>query len=120
MKKIINALTALCLITLVGCAGGVNPAIGTWDLALTTPLGALPAVLVMNENGTGSVASEALGSAQISDIVYDGNQISFPLDLNIQEDVTLSLQVSASVTGDTLEGEAVSDFGPFAITGNRQ
>jgi hypothetical protein len=120
MKKVINGLMALCLIILVGCAGGVSPAVGTWDLALATPLGSLPAVLVMSENGAGSLSSAELGSAQISDIVFDGNLVSFPLDLEIQEDVTLSLQFSATIAGDMLEGEATSDFGPFAVTGSRQ
>jgi hypothetical protein len=32
----------------------------------------------------------------------------------------LSLQFSATIAGDMLEGEATSDFGPFAVTGSRQ
>ena len=119
MKKIVNGLMAICLVTLIGCAGGGSPAIGTWNIEMTSPLGPLPAVLVINEDGTGNLSSENLGDAQISGIAFDGNAINFPLNLDVLG-TAIALQFSGTVTGDALEGVVQSDFGPLAITGSRQ
>ncbi|HJO11416.1 MAG: hypothetical protein QGG67_20825 [Gammaproteobacteria bacterium] len=119
MKNIINGLMALCLVTLVGCAGGGSPAVGAWDIAMNTPIGDLEVVLTINEDGTGTMSSDALGEAALSGIVFDGNAVNFAADIDAQGQ-TLTMEFSGSVEGDVLEGEFGTDFGALSVSGNRQ
>lgn len=52
-----------------------------------------------------------------SDIVVNGNELSFKR--NITGDFAFTLNYKLTVDGDTLKGEATSDFGPAPITGTR-
>lgn len=86
---------------------------------MNTPLGALPAILTLNEDGTGSMAADALGEAPIDGITYDGNIVTFVAEVDAQG-TTLVLEFSGTVEGDSIEGEFDSDFGAFGVTGTRQ
>ena len=119
MKKLIRGWLALSLGVLVGCAASTPPAVGVWGVEMNTPLGALPATLTINADGSGMMEADGLGEAPISGITFDGNSLAFDADVNAQGQ-SLTLQFSGSVDGDSLNGEFGSDFGAFGVTGDRQ
>lgn len=119
MKKVISGLLVVSLALLVGCAAGTNPAVGAWDIQMNTPLGDMPAVLTINEDGSGSMSADGLGSAPLSGIMVDGNAVNFAAEVDAQGQ-TLVLDFSGTIDGDSLSGEFGSDFGAFGVTGTRQ
>lgn len=119
MRKITGGLLLVALAFLVGCAASTPPAVGVWEVEMNTPLGALPATLTMNEDGSGSMSAQGLGATPLSGIMYDGNAVTFDAEVDAQGQ-TLMLEFEGSVVGDSLAGEFGSDFGAFAVTGTRQ
>jgi hypothetical protein len=119
MKKLVSGLIALTLTVLVGCATSVPPAVGVWTVEMNTPLGALPATLTVNADGTGLMVADGLGEAPISGITFDGNSMNFEAEVDAQGQ-TLLLEFNGTVEGDTVAGAFGSDFGDFAVTGTRQ
>lgn len=120
MKKLIRGLMVLSFATLVACAaGGPAPGVGVWGIEMNTPLGAVPATLTLNADGSGNMSADQLGDAPISGIVYEGNTIEFEAEIDAQG-TTLLLEFTGTVDGDTLAGEFGSDFGAFEVTGSRQ
>jgi len=119
MKKIISVWLILSLAVLVGCAAATPPAVGAWDVEMNTPLGALPATLTLNADGSGSMSADGLGEAPISGITYDGNSVSFDAEVDAQGQ-SLVLEFNGSVDGNSLDGEFGSDFGAFGVSGSRQ
>ena len=120
MKKLMSGLLVLSLATLVCCvAGGAPPAGGVWGVEMNAPLGDFPAVLTLNEDGTGTMAADALGEAPIDGIVYDGNMVTFTAEVDAQGQ-TLVLEFVGTVEGGSLEGAFDSDFGSFGFAGTLQ
>ena len=117
MKKLIGGSIMAFLLVLAGCAS-TNPAVGAWDIEMQTPLGAMPAVLTISEDGTGSMAGD-LGVQELSGIQVDGNNINFSTSIDAQGQ-SISLTFSGSVEGDLMVGEFGSDFGSFSVSGTRQ
>ena len=119
MKTFTSGLLAMALALLVGCAASTPPAVGVWAVEMNTPLGALPATLTINEDGTGTMAADGMGSAPISGINFDGNALAFDAEIDAQGQ-TIVLEFSGSVEGDSMSGEFGSDFGAFGVTGTRR
>lgn len=119
MKKLVSGLLVVTLAFLVGCAAGTNPAVGAWNIEMNTPLGALPAVLTINADGSGSMSADGLGEAPLTGIMVDGNAVNFSAEVDAQGQM-LVLEFSGTVEGDALSGEFDSDFGAFGVTGSRQ
>jgi len=119
MKKLISGLLVVSVVFLVGCAAGTNPAVGAWNIEMNTPLGAMPAVLTINADGSGSMSADGLGSAPLSGIMVDGNAVTFEASVDAQGQ-SLVLDFTGTVDGDSLAGEFGSDFGAFGVTGTRQ
>ena len=116
MKKLISGLLVLSLAILVGCAAGTPPGVGVWDVEKNTPLGALPATLTLNADGSGSMNADGLGEAPITGVTYDANSINFQAAVDAQGQ-SLVLEFSGAVDGDSLEGSFDSDFGQFGVYG---
>lgn len=119
MKKILAGSFAAVVLFLAGCAASVAPGVGAWNISMNTPVGAMPAVLTMNADGSGSMAADGLGETAISGITFDGNAVNFSADIDAQGQ-SLTLTFSGTVDGDALTGEFGSDFGAFGVTGTRQ
>ena len=96
MKKILNGWFAVTLLVLVGCAASTPPAVGVWNVEMNTPLGALPATLTLNADGTGMMGSDQLGEAPIDGVMYDGNSVSFSAEVDAQGQ-TLVLDFSGTI-----------------------
>ena len=118
MKILKSGWLVLSLAILVGCAAATPPGVGVWGVEMNTPLGALPAVLTLNADGSGSMSADGLGDAPISGVMYDGNSINFEAEIDAQGQ-TLVLVFTGTVDGDSLEGEFGSDFGAFGVSGTR-
>lgn len=109
------------LAVLVGIAGcNRNPAgVGVWDVSMNTPLGMMDATLTLNADGSGSMSTLELGEAPLEGAVYDGNNVSFDIEVDAQGQVVV-LGFNGQVDGDAINGQFSSDFGSFAATGTRQ
>ena len=118
MKKLLSGWM-LTLAVLVGCAAGTPPGVGVWSVEMNTPLGALPATMTLNADGSGVMAADGMGEAPISGVTYDGNGIAFTAEIDAQGQ-SLVLEFTGTVDGDSLSGEFGSDFGAFGVTGSRQ
>lgn len=55
----------------------------------------------------------------ISDVMVDGNTLTFKRELKLDQG-PMTLSYTAMVDGDTMTGQAHTDFGPIPITGTRQ
>ncbi len=119
MKKLVSGLLVLFLSVLVGCAAGAPPpASGVWGIELNSPLGALPATLTLNPDGSGAVASDLL-NAPLSGITYEGSAATFTAEVEVQGQ-QIVLEFTGTAEGDALVGEFDSDFGAMGVTGIRQ
>jgi len=118
MNRFLNAIVAVCLLVLVSCASSVNPAVGSWNISLDTPMGQFPAVMTIAADGTGSFNSDLAPSMPISGITFNGNAVNFSTDVEAQG-MQLTLVFNAEINGDTLSGELGTDFGDMAVTGTR-
>tara|TARA_B100002003_G_scaffold202570_1_gene194818 strand:+ start:92 stop:451 length:360 start_codon:yes stop_codon:yes gene_type:complete len=119
MKKLLSGWLVLSLAVLVGCAAATPAGVGVWGIEMNTPLGAVPATLTLNADGSGSMSADQLGDAPISGVIFDGNSIAFEAAIDAQGQ-SLVLEFTGNVDGDSLEGEFGSDFGAFGVSGNRQ
>ena len=119
MKKLTSGLLALALTVLVGCAASTPAGVGVWSIEMNTPLGAMPATLTINEDGSGSMAADGMGSAPLSGIAFDGNSVAFSASIDAQGQ-SITLDFTGAVSGDSISGEFGSDFGAFGVTGTRQ
>ena len=118
MKNFKSGWLVLTLALLAGCAASTPPGVGMWNVEMNTPLGALPATLTLNADGSGVMGSDQLGEAPIDGVTYDGNTIAFDAEIDAQGQ-TLVLEFTGTVDGDSLSGEFGSDFGAFDVTGSR-
>lgn len=117
MKKLLGGSLMAMVLVLASCASTPS-AVGVWDIEMNTPLGAMPATLTINEDGTGRMAGD-MGQQDISGIMFDGNAINFSTAIDAQGQ-SITLTFSGTVSGDAMSGEFGSDFGAFGVTGTRQ
>ena len=119
MNRITGGSLFLALVFLAGCASAPPPAVGVWGVDMNTPLGSIPVTLTLNEDGSGSMAADPLGEAPVTDVVYDGPNVSFNTEIDAQGQ-TVMLEFSGAVEGDTLDGSFATDFGDLQVSGTRQ
>ena len=67
----------------------------------------------------GAPADAPAMESKISDVVVDGSKVTFKRALTTPQGA-MNLTYTATVDGDKLAGEIVSDFGPIALTGTRK
>ncbi len=120
MNRIAGGTLFLALMIIAGCASGPPPAAGVWGVEIDVPqMGVIPVTLTLNEDGAGNMSAAALGEAPVSDIEYDGSNVTFVVDIDAPGQ-SFVLEFSGIVEGDMLEGSFGSDFGEMAVTGTRQ
>jgi hypothetical protein len=98
-------------------------ATGTWDVTMSTPMGAQPATLELNEDGgslTGTMSSAAAPAAmEITDGTVDGDALSWVVAMT--QPMPMSLEFSATVEGDAISGTVkLGTFGDATFEGTRQ
>lgn len=121
IRNVKLALAALLALTLAACAGlgQPHPLVGEWDTTISTPMGAMSADLLVNEDMTGEMRSPELGSTALNNVAVDGEQVSFSTTVDAQG-MMLTLDFSGTVEDDTLEGSFDTEFGAIGVTGNRR
>lgn len=106
-------------------------ALGTWNIVADTQMGQFQSTLTVAERDGGYVVEiadvpmEASAGAPamppmdstISDVDVSGSQLNFKRSFTGA--FAMALTYRLVVEGDTLKGEAASDFGPTAISGTR-
>ncbi|MEX1197959.1 MAG: hypothetical protein WEB57_08880 [Pseudohongiellaceae bacterium] len=114
-------MAALLTLTLAACAGlgQPHPLVGEWDATISTPMGAMSADLIVNEDMTGEMRSSELGSTTLNNVTVDGEQVSFSTTVDAQG-MMLTLDFDGTVEDDTLEGSFDTEFGAIGVTGTRR
>lgn len=113
------SLLAAAVALLVACAGAsAPPAVGVWDINMTTPLGAQDAVITINADGTGMMEGQQ-GNRAIDGITFDGNAVSFGVPVEAQGQ-SFTLNFSGEVAGSALNGEMSTPFGAFGVEGTKR
>jgi hypothetical protein len=96
-------------------------AAGIWSYTTESPRGSSSGIIniegsINNYNGTITTRGN---TRDLSDIVVDGNNISFNYTVNFGQDVLV--EVSIDVDGDTFEGTvSVGTFGSFPMEGSKE
>lgn len=124
MKNLSSGIvTALAALLLGGCAGllqPTNPLVGQWALSMDTPVGTMNADIQVNEDLTGQLTSNDLGSTELRDInVSDEGDVSFETTVEAQGTM-ITMNFDGTVEGDSLNGSFNTDFGSMAVSGTRQ
>ena len=117
------AMTIVLVGTLAGCAmiGGakVNPLVGSWTLSTNWGGGKTSELMmVVNPDLTGTIEDvDAGSSSDLSNVVSEGNAVSFSTVYPGSMEFEISFE--GTITGDTIEGEFVTDVGDASVTGVR-
>ena len=94
---------------------------GTYDVTIKTPMGDQKGKLTVNAYGdtfTGSVASDMMGSMEITDGKVAGNTITWTMDMKVP--MPMTLEGEATVDGDAISGGVKAGaFGSMALSGTR-
>jgi len=103
-----NLLVLTLFTVLSSCAANPtsSPADGSWNFTMSSPFGALNAMVIMSADSGTLVGSFDLGDGRIwpiEDGVADGNEISFRLD---RDGSPMVYDMSATVEGDSVNGSA--------------
>ena len=114
-----------------------SPVVGSWATEAKSDFGTFKAVWTVAQDGDsytvdvkdeppeggggGGGGGPPGGPPQstISDVMVDGNTLTFKRELMIG-DMTIDLNYTVTVDGDTMTGNTHSDFGDIPITGMRQ
>jgi hypothetical protein len=93
---------------------------GTWNIVMKTPIGDQQTTLMLTTNGATlqGTLSGAMGAAMLRDGTADGDQASWKAD--ITQPMSMTLEFSANVAGDTISGNAkLGMFGNAPFSGTR-
>lgn len=115
------ALAALLALTLAACAGmgQPHPIVGEWDATISTPMGAMNADLVFNDDMTGVMRSSEMGQASLENVTAEGEEVSFSTTVDAQG-MMVTLNFSGTVQDDELEGNFNTEFGAIGLTATRR
>ncbi|WP_420031690.1 hypothetical protein ACN2WE_01970 [Streptomyces sp. cg28] len=94
---------------------------GTWDLTVSTPIGALQAVLELRD-AEGELSGVAHGAGEevpLTDVVLDGDRLSWRQA--VTRPLRLNLAFAVTVEGETLAGTSRAGRLPASkVTGSRR
>lgn len=93
------------------------PVIGKWQLTINTPMGTQTPVLTINADGTGSLEGSR-GKQDVSELKVDGESVSYKVSLSAMGQ-QITLNCSATATGDSLKGRMETPMGGTDIVGTR-
>ncbi len=91
--------------------------VGKWNITVSTPMGEQTSTLTLNDDGTGTTASQ-LGSSEFTGAKIDGDSVTFSvkIDAGGQEMV---LNATATAEGDAITGKYETSMGDAPFTGQR-
>lgn len=122
MKTRIGSLLIGIAVALLlsACAGtsAPHPLVGGWEITIETPIGAMNANLNVNEDMSGELSSQDLGSAPLTGVTVNGDAVNFSTVVDAQGQ-TLTLVFAGTVVGDLISGSFNTDFGAIPVSGRR-
>ena len=133
MRRVIRAASIAAFAAVFAAAPAMaadSPVLGSWDTAVESQMGKFEATMTVAEADDGYTVEivDKPGEnappgpppeSEISDVVVDGNNITFKRKIMMGPGQEFLLNYSATVEGDTLSGEAGSDFGAMKLSGTR-
>lgn len=93
---------------------------GTWNLTLSSPLGAQSAVLVL-EDAAGALQGTLAGKGDpspLQNLTVDGDNVQFSADADTPVG-RLNLAFTGVAAGDAISGKYNTPFGAFDFSGTR-
>jgi hypothetical protein len=93
---------------------------GQWDITVDTPMGVQRSVLTLKTDGA-TLTGEQLGQfgvTPLKDGKVDGDALSWRLELTVP--FPIKLDVEATVTGDSIEGQVKTPMGVSPLKGARK
>jgi hypothetical protein len=94
---------------LTGAPRAAAPLDGTWDFAMSSPMGTVEAVVTLKADGTTLTGQFDLGGGRvwpIDDGVVDGDRITFQIDRDRPSGGAMTYGMSGTLKGDTITGAA--------------
>ena len=126
MQRLVQALAFGAFLTLGVpvmslSAQAADPAAGTWELNVESPMGSRASDAIFTQTG------ETLGGKMVSPRgevpltgTIDGDTVKFGINVNVQGQ-SLQIDYSGTVTGDTMSGTVVfGSFGDGKWTGKKK
>ena len=93
---------------------------GVYETVVKSPMGDQKATLTVKSDGASWTGTQvgAMGTAEITDGVVDGNTIKWSMNITVPMPMTLTNE--ATIDGDTITGSVTAGaFGSFPLTGTR-
>jgi len=91
--------------------------IGTWDVTISTPMGAQVVSLEFTDEHSG-VARRGTDTAQLEDVSVTGDDATF--SVKVTQPISITAKCTVTVDGDTMTGSASAGFfGKVALSGTR-
>ena len=91
--------------------------IGTWDVTISTPMGAQVVSLEFTDEHSG-VARRGADSVPLQDVSVSGSDATF--SVKVTQPMAITAKCTVTVDGDTLTGSASAGFfGKVALSGTR-
>jgi hypothetical protein len=91
--------------------------IGTWDVTISTPMGAQVVSLEFIDEHSG-VARRGADTAPLEDVSVTGDDATF--SVKVTQPISITAKCAVSVDGDTMTGTASAGFfGKVALSGTR-
>jgi hypothetical protein len=91
--------------------------IGTWDVTISTPMGAQAVSLEFTDEHSG-VARRGADTAPLQDVSVTGDDATF--SVKVTQPIAITAKCTVSVDGDTMTGTASAGFfGKVALSGTR-
>ncbi|MDP1929966.1 MAG: hypothetical protein Q8L60_00745 [Gammaproteobacteria bacterium] len=122
MKRIsMGSIIVAAALFLSACASSTppNPFVGLWDVSIDTPVGSMAAVLDIEQDLSGIMSSNDLGSTPLNNVSVTDNAVTFAATVDAQGQ-TLTLRFAGTIAGNRLAGNFDTDFGPIPLTGTKR
>lgn len=112
MRKMTLSSLFIALILVLGACASTppNPLIGAWLLTISSPVGEMALNLNINEDLTGEMTSDDLGSAPIENLMLEENAVSFQTTIDAQGQL-LTLVFNGEMEENGFSGNFDTDFG---------
>jgi hypothetical protein len=92
---------------------------GTWNISVTTPMGAQQSTLVLSTNGASleGTATGPQGTVPIEEGKVDGDNLSWSITA---QQMAMKISFTATINGDSISGQAdLGSFGQATFEGTR-
>lgn len=119
--KIGSLITGVVVALFISACASVSephPLVGGWAITIDTPIGSMDANLNVNENLSGEMSSQDLGSAPLDAVSVEGEAVRFSTTVDAQGQ-SMTLVFSGTVVDDQLNGSFNTDFGAIPVRGQR-